>query len=144
MSVKGSGGAGALKEPIDSNRSFPVMSTLSIVLAELEFFWHMLDFRSIVSCLGFGKQTCGWAICMTTLATNFLSCSSVKNILFVLGYGRVFCLRLGHIFLIANHMLLKCLFFFSFILDTLLYDATCGLLQLAHFGFLASLFGHPL
>ena len=54
MNVKGLGGAGALREPIDSDRSFPVMSTFSIVLAALETFRHMLDFRSGVSCLGFG------------------------------------------------------------------------------------------
>ena len=48
------GGAGALSEPMDSNRSFPVMSTLRIVLAAFEIFRHMLDFRSSVSCLGFG------------------------------------------------------------------------------------------
>ena len=52
--VKGLGGVGALREPIDSNGSFPVMSTLSIVLAALEIFRHMLDFRSSVSCFGFG------------------------------------------------------------------------------------------
>ena len=38
VSVKGIGGAGALREPIDSNRSFPVISTLSIVLVALEIF----------------------------------------------------------------------------------------------------------
>ena len=53
VNVKGLGGAGALREPIDSNRSFPVMSTFSIVLAALESFRHMLDFRSSVSCFGF-------------------------------------------------------------------------------------------
>ena len=31
VNVKGSRGAGALREPIDSNRSFPVMSTFGIV-----------------------------------------------------------------------------------------------------------------
>ena len=45
VNVKGLGGAGALREPIDSNRSFPVMSTFSIVLAALETLRHMLDFR---------------------------------------------------------------------------------------------------
>ena len=54
VNVKGLGEAGALREPIDSGRSFPVMSTLSIVLAALEIFRHMLDFRSSVSCFGFG------------------------------------------------------------------------------------------
>ena len=37
------GGAGALRDPIDSNRSFPVMSTLKKVLAAFEIFRHMLD-----------------------------------------------------------------------------------------------------
>ena len=37
----------------DSNRSFPVMSILRIVLAAFETFRHMLDFRSSMSCLGF-------------------------------------------------------------------------------------------
>ena len=40
VNVKGLGGAGALREPIDSNWSFPVMSTFSIVLAALEFLAH--------------------------------------------------------------------------------------------------------
>ena len=47
-------GAGVLREPIDSNRSFPVMSTFSIVLAALEIFRHMLAFRCSVSCFGSG------------------------------------------------------------------------------------------
>ena len=38
----GGGGAGALREPMDSNRSFPVMSTLGIVLAAFEILRHML------------------------------------------------------------------------------------------------------
>ena len=50
----GGGGAGALREPIDSNRSFPVMSTRRIVLAAFEILRHMLDFRSSISCLGLG------------------------------------------------------------------------------------------
>ena len=54
MNVKGLGGAGPRREPIDSNRYFPVMSTFSIVLAAFETFRHMLDFRSSVSCFGFG------------------------------------------------------------------------------------------
>ena len=54
VNVKGVGGAGLLREPIDSNRSFSVMSTFSIVLAALEALRYMLDFKSGVSCLGFG------------------------------------------------------------------------------------------
>ena len=56
VDVKGLGGgmAGALREPIDSNRSFPVMSTFRIVLPAFETLRRMLDFRSSVSCLGFG------------------------------------------------------------------------------------------
>ena len=54
VNVKGLGGAGALSEPIDSNRSFPVMLTFSIVLAALEILRHMPDFRSSMSCLGCG------------------------------------------------------------------------------------------
>ena len=49
VNVKGfffGGGAGALREPIDSNSSFPVILTLRIVFATLEIFRHMLDFRS--------------------------------------------------------------------------------------------------
>ena len=63
--IKGGGGggegaeAGVLSKPMDSNRSFPVMSTLSIVLATLEIFPHMLDFRSSVPCFEFRWQTCG-------------------------------------------------------------------------------------
>ena len=60
IKVKGLGGrgeggrVGALREPIDSNSSFPVILTPSMVLATLETFRHMLDFRSSMSCLGFG------------------------------------------------------------------------------------------
>ena len=52
--MKGLRGAESLRELTDSNRSFPVMSTFSIVLAALEIFQHMLGFRSSVSCFGFG------------------------------------------------------------------------------------------
>ena len=48
------GGAGALRDPIDSNRSFPVMSTLKKFLAAFEIFRHMLDFKSNMSCLVVG------------------------------------------------------------------------------------------
>ena len=56
VNVNGFGvrGTAALREPMDSNRSFPVMSILRIVLAAFETFRHMLDFRSSMSCLGFG------------------------------------------------------------------------------------------
>ena len=54
VKVKGLGGGGALREPIDSSSSFPVILTPSMVLATLETFRHMLDFRSSMSCLGFG------------------------------------------------------------------------------------------
>ena len=54
VNVKGLGGAGALREPIDSNRSFPVMSTVNIVLIAMETLRYMLDFRSGVSSLGLG------------------------------------------------------------------------------------------
>ena len=50
----GGGGAGALREPIDSNRSFPVISNPKMFLAAFETLRHMLDFRSSVSCFGFG------------------------------------------------------------------------------------------
>ena len=79
MNVKGLGGAGVLREPMDSNRSFPVMSTLNIILAALEIFRHMLDFRPSVSCFGFWWQTCDWAICMTIFAANFVICSAVNE-----------------------------------------------------------------
>ena len=48
------GGAGALRGPIDSKRFFPVMSNLRIFLAACETLRHILDFRSSVSCFGFG------------------------------------------------------------------------------------------
>ena len=54
VKVKGLGGAGALREPIDSNSSFPMILTPCMVLATLETFRYMLDFRSSMSCLGFG------------------------------------------------------------------------------------------
>ena len=52
IKVKSLGGAGALREPIDSNSSFPVILMPSMVLAKLETFRHMLDFGSIMFCLG--------------------------------------------------------------------------------------------
>ena len=45
VKVKGLGGAGALRESMDSNNSFPVILTPSMVFATLETFRHMLDFR---------------------------------------------------------------------------------------------------
>ena len=51
VKVKGLGGAGSLREQMDSNSSFPVILTPSIVFATLR---HMLDFRLSMSCLGFG------------------------------------------------------------------------------------------
>ena len=45
------------REPIDSNRSFSVMSTFNIVLAALETFQHTLDFKSSAFC--FGKSVVG-------------------------------------------------------------------------------------
>ena len=54
MNLNGTGGAGPLREPIDSNRPFQVMSTFIIVLAASETLRHMLDFKSSVSCFGFG------------------------------------------------------------------------------------------
>ena len=50
----GGGGGGALIEPIDSNRSFPVISTPNMFLAAVETFRHILDFRSRVSCFELG------------------------------------------------------------------------------------------
>ena len=44
----------ALREPKDSNRSFPVISTPNIFFAGFETLQHMLDFRSSVSCFGLG------------------------------------------------------------------------------------------
>ena len=52
--VNGLGVAGALREPMDSNRSSPVMFTLKMVFAALEIFRHILDFKSSMSCLGLG------------------------------------------------------------------------------------------
>ena len=54
VNVKGLGGAGALREPIDSNRSLPVISNPKMFLAASETLRHMLDFRSSVFCFGFG------------------------------------------------------------------------------------------
>ena len=52
VNVKGLGGARMLREPMDSSRSFSVMSTLKIISAALEIFWHMLNCRSSMSCFG--------------------------------------------------------------------------------------------
>ena len=50
----GGGGGRALREPMDSHRSFPVRSTLRIDFAAFGIFRHMPDFKSIMSCLGLG------------------------------------------------------------------------------------------
>ena len=60
LKVKGLGGARALREPIDSNSSFPVILTPSMIFATLETSRHMLDFRSSMSCLGFVAGLFGW------------------------------------------------------------------------------------
>ena len=52
MKTLGGRGTGAPREPMDSNRSFLVMSTLRIVLEAFEIFRHMADFRSSMSCFG--------------------------------------------------------------------------------------------
>ena len=52
VKVKGLGGAGVLSKPIDSNSSFPVTLTPSMVFATLEPLRHMLDFRLSMSCFG--------------------------------------------------------------------------------------------
>ena len=54
VKVKGLGGAGALREPMDSNSSFSVILTSRMVFATSETFQHMLDFRLSMSCLGLG------------------------------------------------------------------------------------------
>ena len=54
VKVNGLGGAGALREPMDSNSSFPVILRPGIVFATLETFRYMLDFRLSMSCLGLG------------------------------------------------------------------------------------------
>ena len=51
---KGLGGAGALRDPIESKSSFPVILTPRTILATWETLRHMLDFRSSMSCFGFG------------------------------------------------------------------------------------------
>ena len=55
VNVNGLGGrAGELRGLIDSNRSFPVMSALRIVLAVFQIFQYMLNFKYSMSCLGLG------------------------------------------------------------------------------------------
>ena len=54
VNVNGLGGAEALREPIYSNSSFPVIPTFRMFLAALEILRHMLDFKSSMSCLGLG------------------------------------------------------------------------------------------
>ena len=54
VNVNGLRGAGALREPIDSNSSFPVIPPFRMFSAALEILRHMLDFKSSMSCLGLG------------------------------------------------------------------------------------------
>ena len=94
VNVKGLGGAGALREPIDSNRSFPVMSAFSTVLDAFETLQHMLEFRSGVSCFGLRVANLWLCDLDTTFVTDIVSCSAAKlNVSFeVLGCGRTFWL----------------------------------------------------
>ena len=80
---------------------------------------------------------------MTIFATNFVSCSAVNvNVLFVLGYGRRFWLTVAaYVFWLLTTCCLNACLLYS---GHPLYDPTSGPLQLAHFGILASLFGHRL
>ena len=80
---------------------------------------------------------------MTSFATNFVSCSAVnENVWFVLGCERVFWPTVAaYDFWLLMTCCPNACFLYS---RHPLYDATCGPLQLAHFGFLASLIGHPL
>ena len=80
---------------------------------------------------------------MTTFAMNFVSCLAVNvNVWFVLGCGRVFWpTGAAYDFWLLTTCCLNACFLYS---GYPLYDATCDPLQLAHFGFLASLFGYPL
>ena len=91
--VRGGGGAGALRKLIDSNRSFPVMSTFSITLAALEALPHVLDFKSSVL---FWVANLWLGDLYTTFATNLVSCSAVNvNVSFVvLDCGRLFWLTI--------------------------------------------------
>ena len=79
---------------------------------------------------------------MTTFATKFVSCSAVKENVCVLGCEREFwpTTVAYDIWLLTTCCLNAC-FLYS---GHPLYDSTCDPLQLAHFGILASLFGHPL
>ena len=80
---------------------------------------------------------------MTTFAANFVSCSAVnENIRFVLGCERKFWLTAAayDVWLLTTCCLNACFLYPGHPL----YDATCGPSQLAHFGFLAPLFEHPL
>ena len=76
---------------------------------------------------------------MTTFATKFVSCSAVnENVWFVLGCGRVFWpTTVAYNFWLLTTCCLNACFLFR-------TPLTCGPLQLAHFGFLDSLLGHPL
>ena len=91
----GGGGAVALRKLIDSNRSFPVMSTFSITLAALETLPHVLDFKSSV--LFWVWVANRWLGDLYTIFdTNLVSCSAVKvNVSFVvLDCGRLFWLTI--------------------------------------------------
>ena len=86
----------------------------------------------------------GRAIWITTFATNFVSCSALKvnASLDVLGCRRAFSLTVeAYVFWLLTTCCLNSCFLYS---GHLLYDVICGPLQLAHLGFLVSLFRHPL
>ena len=60
-------GAGTLRESIDLNRFFQVISIFRIFLAALETLRHMLDFRSSVSC----KTYITFYTCLSILLATF-------------------------------------------------------------------------
>ena len=140
---EGFGGAGGLREPIDSNRLFPVMSTFRIVLAAFETLQHMLDFRSSVLFFYSGsKLVVGRMnnhVCYEFC--ELLGCES-KCLIWSFRLREVFWRTVdAYVFWLLTTCCLNACFLYS---GHLLYDETCDPLQLAHKGFLACLFGHPL
>ena len=109
VKVKGLGGAGALRELIDSNSSFPVILTPSMVLATLETFRHMLGFRSSMSCLGLGLWL-GYLDGHIGYKFGELFGSKLESLSFGLWVRFLaYCGGIG--FLVVDHMLPECLLF---------------------------------
>ena len=114
VKVKGLGEAGALREPMDSNSSFPVILTPSIGFATLETFRHMLErlqIKHVLFRIGVAHLWLGDLDGHIGYKFGELFGCELKHLC---GFGlweRILAHYSGIGFLVVNHMLPECLLF---------------------------------